>query len=77
MSTPEIEIVNYDKTVTSTRKQEEDGMFVEGAISMQDINEVIYMFPEEKDGEEVLRSAESRPRRDNSSAGKKTIGNDF
>ena len=35
---------------------------------MQEINEVIEMFPSEKDGE-VLRSAESRPKRENAGAG--------
>ena len=35
---------------------------------MQDINEVIYMFPKEKDGE-VLRGAESRPKMENAGTG--------
>ena len=35
---------------------------------MQNINEVVYMFPEEKDSE-FLRSAESRPKREYSGAG--------
>ena len=35
---------------------------------MQDVNELIEMFPEEKGGE-VLRSAEIRPKRENFGAG--------
>ena len=43
-------------------------MFPEGAIFMQDINEVIDMFLEDKD-DEVFRSAGSRPKRENTGAG--------
>ena len=43
-------------------------MFPEGTRFMQDINKAIKMFPEKKE-DEVLRSTESRPKRENSSAG--------
>ena len=43
-------------------------MFPEGSRFIQDINQVIEMFPEDKDNE-VLRSAESRPKKENSGAG--------
>ena len=43
-------------------------MFPEEARFMQYINEFIEIFPEEKYGE-VLRSAESRPKRENTSTG--------
>ena len=43
-------------------------MFPEGARFVQDVNEVIEKLSEEKDGE-VLRSAKSRPKRDNAVAG--------
>ena len=62
ISTPELEIVNYDKSVTSISKEEEAEIFLEVSTSMQDINEVIEMFLEEKDVE-VLRKAEIRPKR--------------
>ena len=42
-------------------------MFPKGARFIQDINEVVRMFPEDKDGE-VLSSAEIRPNRQNSGA---------
>ena len=56
ISTPEVEIENDDKTITSISKEQEAEMFPLGAIFMQEINEVINIFPEEKYGE-VLRSA--------------------
>ena len=43
-------------------------MFSEREIFLKDRNDVIKMFPEEKD-DGVLRSAESRPKRENSGAG--------
>ena len=43
-------------------------MFPEGVIFMQEIDEVIKMFPEEKGGED-LSSAEIRPKRENAGAG--------
>ena len=43
-------------------------MFVEGERFMQDINEAIGIFPEDKDNE-VLRRAEIIPKRENNSAG--------
>ena len=43
-------------------KEEEAEIFLEVSRSMQDINEVIEMFLEEKDVE-VLRKAEIRPKR--------------
>ena len=43
-------------------------MFPEGARFMQDINEAIEIFPEEKD-DEVLISAENVPKRDNAAVG--------
>ena len=42
-------------------------MFSEGVKFVHNINELIYIFPEEK-YVEVLRSAESRPKRDNNGA---------
>ena len=43
-------------------------MFPQGARFIQDINEVIDMFPEDKD-DEFLSSAESRPKREIYGAG--------
>ena len=43
-------------------------MFPEGEIFMKYRNDVIKMFPEEKD-DGVLRSAESRPKSENSGSG--------
>ena len=43
-------------------------MFPEGSRFVQEINEVTYMLSEEKFSE-VLRSAESRPKRENAGAG--------
>ena len=43
-------------------------MFSEGVKFVHNINELIYIFPEEK-YVEVLRSAESRPKRYNAGAG--------
>ena len=67
-STPEVEISNDDKLVTSIIKDEEADMFPEGARFMQDINEAIEIFPENKD-DEVLISAENVPKRDNAAVG--------
>ena len=49
-------------------EEEEAEMFPEGVIFMQEIDEVIKMFPEEKGGED-LSSAEIRPKRENAGAG--------
>ena len=60
-----MEIVNDDKSDTLTIKEEEAERFPEVPIFIHEINEVIEMFPEEKDNE-VLRRAESRTKRENS-----------
>ena len=44
-STPEVEIVNYGESVTFISKEEDAQMFPEGVIFVQEINEVIEMFP--------------------------------
>ena len=68
ISTTEVEIINYDESVTLIREEEEAQIFLEGERLVQNTNEVIYMFPEEK-YDEVLRSAESGTRRENAGAG--------
>ena len=67
ISTTEVEIVNDDESVTSISGEEEADMFPEGEIFIQDINDVIGMLPEYKD-DEVLSSAKSRTKRENSGA---------
>ena len=57
LSTPEVEIPNDEKSVTSIIKEEETEMFPEGSISVQDIKEVVEIFPEQKDSG-VLKSSE-------------------
>ena len=42
----EVEIENYEKSITSISKKEEAEMFSERARFMQEINELIDMFPE-------------------------------
>ena len=68
ISTTEVEIKNDDRSLILTSEEEEAEMFPEGSIFMQEMNEVIDMFPEDRDNE-VLRSADSRPRRDNVGTG--------
>ena len=55
-STPEVEISNDDKSVTSICEEKKVEIFPEGAKFMQDIDEVIDMFPEEKDVEVLRRN---------------------
>ena len=68
ISTPKVEIENDDKSIISISEEEEAEIFPEGVKSMQDTSDVIDLFPEKKDSE-VLRSAESRPKRENTGAG--------
>ena len=59
--------MNDNKSVTSISGEEEVDIFPEGERFIQDINDVIGMIPEYKD-DEVLSSAKSRPKRENSGA---------
>ena len=57
-----------DEFAESINKEEEMDMFLDGVRFIQDINEVINMFPEEASAE-VLRRAENRTKLENSGVG--------